>query len=134
GTVVAPGEDGLAVGAEGGVSSGPIMGKDGLESSVMRLPRCQVGSGGVLPIAIIGRGRGPPALDHPEQARTDLVLLKSSLTAIVVADRQQAVRSGQRCPEVARQGVDLLCVLRLLDAEPALAVGVQDREYGHGHQ
>ena len=100
--VVAAGEDGLAVGAEGGGIDRTFVGEDRLESGVMRLPGGQVGPRGVLPGRIAGRDRRPPALDHPEQARADLLLLEGGLAAVEVADRQQAVRFGQRCREASR--------------------------------
>ena len=101
GTVVAPGEDGLAVGAEGGGIDGTFVGKDRLESGVMRPPRGQVGPRGVLPDRIAGCDRRPPALDHPEQARADLPFLEGRLAAVEVADRQQTIRCGQRCREAS---------------------------------
>ena len=89
------------------------MGEDRLESGVMGLPGGQVGPGGVLPGRIAGRDRRPPALDHPEQARADLVFLEGGLTAVEVADRQETVRFGQRLLELARQAGDFLIRPRL---------------------
>ena len=132
--VVAAGDDGLAVGAEGRGLDGTRVGEDRLEPGVIGLPGGQVGPGGVLPGGIAGGDRRAPALDHPEQARADLILLEGGLAAVEVADRQQTVRFGQRCLEIARQGGDLLGRLRLCEGEVTLAVGVEDGEHRHGHQ
>ena len=96
------GHDGLAVGAEGRGVDGTLVGKDRLESGVMGPPGGQVGPRGVLPGRVAGFDRRPPALDHPEQARADLLFLEGGLAAVEVADRQQTVRFGQRCREASR--------------------------------
>ena len=95
--VIAPREDHFAVGAECRGFYGTFMGKDRLESGVMRPPRGEVGPRGVLPIRIAGFDRGLPALDHPEKSRADLTFLEGRLSAVEVADCQQTIRCGQRC-------------------------------------
>ena len=96
GIVIAPREDHFSVGAECRGFYGTFVGKDHLESGVMRPPRGEVGPRGVLPVRIAGFDRRLPAFDHPEKSRADLTFLERRLAAVEVADRQQTIRCGQR--------------------------------------
>src|SRR5205814_8506166 len=79
--VIAAGDDELAVGAEGRIVGRTRVREDGLELGVIVKPGGRVGPGSVLPGRVASGDRRTPALDHPEQARTNLLLLEGSLAA-----------------------------------------------------
>ena len=66
----------------------------------MALPGGEAGPGGVLPARVTGRDGRLPALDQPEQARSDLLLLEQGLTALEVEHRQVEIGFGQRSLQV----------------------------------
>src|SRR6202034_3015602 len=101
GTVVAAGDDCFAVWAERRGPDRILVRKYCLESGMLGAPCRQIGPRGALPVGIAGGDRRFPALDHPEQARTNLAFLERRLAAIEVANRQRTIRCGERRREAA---------------------------------
>ena len=75
-SVIATGDDGLAVGTERCILHWTRVRKDRFEPVVVRQPGGQVGACDMLPGQVTGSNRGPPALESPEQALADLTSVK----------------------------------------------------------
>ena len=128
----------LPSGLKAAATTGTGVGQNCPESGVVGLPGGQVGPGGVLPGTIAGRDRRSPALDHPEQARADLIFLEGGLAAIEVADRQQTVRFAERCLEAFSLHFEVGCKTAdsrgcapPLGRKVALPAGIDHRENRH---
>ena len=125
--VMAPGEDRLAVGAEGDRTPPCAVGEDLLQLDVVAPPGRQVGQGDVLAGLVSRLGRHPQRLDGPEHPDADLPLLEGGLAALEIEHRQPAVRLGQCGLEAAAlilQGGALLLEVARQPGDPLVRLGL----------